>query len=271
LKCLYRLNGLYLDQEAYFTFQDTPGVVALADYKAGDCDVRPVSDPTVVTDMQRLGRAQYVMQFLGKGWDDMAIMTRALEGAGVPDIEGLKAKGEKAPDPKMLIESKRLDLEAARLELEKGRAVTEDTLRISKAHVEEAQKLADIELTSAQARKTMLEAAGLGAALLPQIEAMLHQAMTDLLAQAGAGEPQAAAPQLPAPQQAAPEGMSDAAGPGPVQSGELQPLDQPASDQAVPGVPPGPAGDVGQDVDGGGDDAGSTAMQGGASGGVVGP
>jgi chaperonin GroES len=96
---LARLNRLFLDDQVYFEFHDKPGVAARADYESGDVDVIPVSDPTVVSDMQRIGRAQFLMQFLGKGMNDKVITERVLGAASIPDIEELFPQGPPPPSP----------------------------------------------------------------------------------------------------------------------------------------------------------------------------
>jgi len=98
LACLYRLNSLYLQPEAYFVFQDVEGAIAQKDYALGDVDVVPVSDPTMATDMQRLGRAQFLMQFRQDPLMDGAeINKRVLESASIDEIDALFAKQQQPP------------------------------------------------------------------------------------------------------------------------------------------------------------------------------
>lgn len=103
---LKRLNRLYLRDEQYFNFHDVEGLVTLADYQADDeYDVIPVSDPTVVTDMQRMGRAQFIMQFMNDPLiDQRELRERVLTAAGVQDIKTLlpEPKGPPPPDPKAI-------------------------------------------------------------------------------------------------------------------------------------------------------------------------
>jgi hypothetical protein len=99
LACLYDLNARYLNPQAYFTFQDEEGVVAQQDYAQGDVDVVPVSDPSMATDMQKMGRAQFLMQFLGKGLNDAEIIRRVLEAASIQDIKQLEPQGPPPPEP----------------------------------------------------------------------------------------------------------------------------------------------------------------------------
>lgn len=63
-----------------------------ADFNAGDMDIRPVTDPTSVTKMQKMARSQYLMQFAAMPFMNGAeIVRRALEAADVEEIDELFA------------------------------------------------------------------------------------------------------------------------------------------------------------------------------------
>lgn len=122
---LYRLNSLYLTNDQYYNFHDVEGVVARAEYETGDVGVIPVSDPTVVTDMQRLGRAQFLMQFMGNPMlDQREIMTRVLEAASIPDIKTLmpEQQGPPPPDPKAIEAMAKVENEGKRIAIEERKA-----------------------------------------------------------------------------------------------------------------------------------------------------
>lgn len=144
LWCLYRLNRLYLDQEVYFTFQDQEGAVALEDYASDDVDVVPVSDPTVVTDMQRLGRAQFLMQFRADPlMNPQEINRRVLEAANIDDVKGLFAE-EQPPNAELVAKTAELELKKQELALEERKVVVaenESQANIAKL-VTEAQQTA---------------------------------------------------------------------------------------------------------------------------------
>jgi hypothetical protein len=239
-------------------------VVAQDDYKAGDCDVIPVSDPNVVTDMQRLGRAQYLLQFLGKGLNDMEINRRALEGAGIPDIEGLAPKGPPPVDPRVQLESDKLKLESQKLQLEVERLGMEADAERARIRVEEATGMAKAAKDEADAHKTMMEAAALGPDLLASIGQYVREAVQ--AAVSGMSQPQPLPEQMmqEAPPMA-PEGMSDD---GSVQPGAVRGVEEQPVDQGVPPVPEGPAGDLGPAMDGGGADVPGSPDVGQADGGV---
>lgn len=134
---LYRLNALYLDDTEYFTFQDSDKAIARQDYALEDIDVLPVSDPTIVTDMQRMGRAQFLIAtFRGDpNIDQRELDRRVLEAASIDDIETLmpEPKGPPPPPPEMI------------------KAMAEIEINKSKAEADNANKYADAEATTMQA------------------------------------------------------------------------------------------------------------------------
>jgi len=120
LRKLYRLNRLYLDNQAYFTIMDEQRAVARTDYNNKTCDVYPVSDPNQVSNIQKLITAQALLELLGQGLNDDEIRRRYLEALQIPDIDKLIPEGGAKPpiDPKIMLELQKLELERDRFELE---------------------------------------------------------------------------------------------------------------------------------------------------------
>jgi chaperonin GroES len=265
LSCLRRLNRLYLDPQAYFNFQDKQGVVAQEDYRADDVDVIPVSDPTVVTDMQRMGRAQFLMQFLGKGLDDQKIITRVLEAGNIPDVKDLFPKEAPPPPPDVLIKTEELKLQARKIDQDDDKLDLEErkfALEEAKTKATNTKTYADALValstigqdTTGPDGETIPGQHGLspaGLALLTQV----HQtAVTEL------GEGQAEVEQQ--------EANDDAA---PVHGEDLPGMEEQPAEPGVPGVPEGAAIEPGAAMDGGGELVPGEPDQGQADGGAVGP
>lgn len=125
LDVLFRLNARYLNPQVYFTFQDTPKAVAQQDYAEGDMDVVPVSDPSMATDMQKMGRAQFLMQFIGKGLNDQEIIRRVLEAASIPEIDKVMQGPPPPPDPKLAEAKDKIDLAHRKQDTEDAKALSE--------------------------------------------------------------------------------------------------------------------------------------------------
>jgi len=66
------------------------------DFDLADLDIAPVADPREVTNMQRMGKAELVMQLASQGMlDPSAAVIRVLEAAGIEGVEDLMPQ----PDP----------------------------------------------------------------------------------------------------------------------------------------------------------------------------
>ena len=64
-KLLFILNSRHMEDKEYFTFLDSEASIAKTDYDVKSIDIMPVADPRMVTDMQKAGRANVIMQIQG--------------------------------------------------------------------------------------------------------------------------------------------------------------------------------------------------------------
>jgi chaperonin GroES len=139
LRKLYRLNRLYLEDQVYFQVMDEEQAIAREDYGEG-VDIVPVSDPTVVSDMQQMARAEFVLGFRGDPFvNQRAIRERAFDAVlGPEDTELLVTSPQ--PDPAAGMEAEeraiRLGMDQKKLEhdlsLDSDRCVAEIAERHSK-------------------------------------------------------------------------------------------------------------------------------------------
>lgn len=98
-KLLYKVNADYLPEEAYFSVLDTPKAIRKEDYQNGTYDICPQADPKNVTDMQKMARAESLIQFIGNpAVDQEEILTRYFTATGQSDADKLIAKGA-PPNP----------------------------------------------------------------------------------------------------------------------------------------------------------------------------
>lgn len=98
---LYANLGTYGDARTardYALVLDDDRADFAADFRAEDMDIRPVSDPSSVTRMQKMARAQFLFGLKGQGLDDAEIMRRVLEAADIEDADKLFPK-QQGPDP----------------------------------------------------------------------------------------------------------------------------------------------------------------------------
>lgn len=144
-KKIYLLNSVYLDEDTYFTLLDEPEVAGPEDYAAADMDIVPVADPTTVTNMQRLGRAQFLEQYRDDPMiDGMEIRRRMFEAASIEDIDELMAK-EMPQDPKILQAADELDIKKRDLAIRE----VEMLVGLSKTQAETIKLLAEAEAAEA--------------------------------------------------------------------------------------------------------------------------
>jgi chaperonin GroES len=116
---IYRLNRLYLKENERYQVGDEWREITLDDYRLGG-GVEPIADPTMVTDMQKLGRASVGMQFKGDPLiDQKNIYTRLFEAAGFDRIEEMFTP---PPDPQMTQQLQAMAMEEKQAELGRLRA-----------------------------------------------------------------------------------------------------------------------------------------------------
>lgn len=88
---LYRLNRLYLTENQQYKVGDEWMEITPDDYRLGG-GVEPIADPSMVTDMQRLGRAQLLMGFKGDpDINQKEIKRRLFDAANLDRIDELFA------------------------------------------------------------------------------------------------------------------------------------------------------------------------------------
>lgn len=131
--------------EDYDLVLDDPEANFFADFASEDMDIRPVSDPSSVTRMQRMARSQYLMSMVpmiqAVGGDVREVMRRAFEAADVEDIDKLLPEPQPPqPDPKAEAEamSKQADAQA----------------KVAKAH----RDMAEVDKTQVETAGMMMEA-----------------------------------------------------------------------------------------------------------------
>jgi chaperonin GroES len=103
---LYENIGKYGSERAaadYMDVLDDPAADFAADFQADDMDIRPVSDPTSVTRMQQMAKAQFVLSIANQNplYDQRKVHERVLQAADIEDSDELFAPPPQPqqPDP----------------------------------------------------------------------------------------------------------------------------------------------------------------------------
>lgn len=145
-KILFDLNSRYMDAEEYYKVLDEDAVVYREDFDKESCDVIPMADPIMSSDMQRMAQADALGTFIGQP----AISPRPIQVArlkalrleqeqideispeqdpnGNPEAMQMMHEAEQKMADVHLAESK-LDLERERFELDKQKAEFDNLLK----------------------------------------------------------------------------------------------------------------------------------------------
>jgi chaperonin GroES len=108
---LYRLNKKHVSVEDYISFVD-PGAEeaseAETDYSGPSNDVRPNADANVITEMQRVQKAQALLQLLPLGLNHEEVTRRVLVSQKQEDIDSLMKPNPNPPqDPKITLQAQK--------------------------------------------------------------------------------------------------------------------------------------------------------------------
>ncbi len=105
--------------EDYLSVLDDPEADFEADFASKDMDVRPVSDPSSVTRMQKMAKSQFLMGTMealaSVGGDAREALRRAYEAADIEDIDKLlPAPQPQQPDPRAEAQAQAIMAKAAK-------------------------------------------------------------------------------------------------------------------------------------------------------------
>lgn len=172
---IYKLNSMYLpDDGAGYRVNNEWKTISRRDYQQGS-GVEPVSDPSMVSDMQKLGRAQFLMTFANDPWfDARKIRERVLDAAMIEKADELLVKAL-PPNPEMLEKATKLQQADKRIQAEALKDMAQAVLFITQAdavmgdqHLEWAKhqlQAIKVEIESLQGNGTDSAGAGNGGGL----------------------------------------------------------------------------------------------------------
>jgi chaperonin GroES len=135
------------------------------DFDLSDMDIRPVADPSAVTETQRLAKLQFALQFLGNpGVDQAELLKRAFVDSRMTEPEKLMAKPNPMMDAQAQAqlnleqgEARKVHAEAALLEAQVGGAAQEPQLRMQEATTKQQEIQQRLQAEQAKAQAAMAE------------------------------------------------------------------------------------------------------------------
>ena len=187
-KMIYDLNYETLNEQTYFAVTDSDetnqGFVGKEDFNPETYDIIPSADPNISLDIQRMSKAEALMQMSGRpGVNEEALTKQFIKAMKVNPDEIMYSEQNPAPpqppDPeieikkaqldldnsKIQLEAKKIDLEQAKLQLEAQRIDNEAMLQKSKATLDNAKTEEMVESTAktyAETQKIIKETTLLG-------------------------------------------------------------------------------------------------------------
>lgn len=157
---LYRLNQTYLDPQVYFTTLDSGEAMAVLqeDYAGDPKDIRPAADPSMISDAQKILKAEALRQAAVSvpGYNTYEVEKSYLLAMGISDIEKIfpDPKGPNAipppADPKKEIEELKADVK--RMEIKVKAATEKDKIDLEgdRLELDAAKIIAEIESMAAK-------------------------------------------------------------------------------------------------------------------------
>jgi chaperonin GroES len=118
---LFRLNRMYLADEQGFRLGSEYFQISRSDYEdGGGCE--PVSDPEMVTDVQQMAQANFLLQFAQDPFfDGREIRLRVMQAAAVQQVDKLIA-AQSPPNAEMLTNLAQLDLGKQQMDINRQEA-----------------------------------------------------------------------------------------------------------------------------------------------------
>ncbi len=134
LSKIYRLNSLYLERDSGYRVGNVWKEITKDDYRLGG-GVEPISDPSMVTDMQKLARAGIILPFANDPlFNPLEVRRMYLKAADMPDIDKLLV--QQVPDP---MSSPQAQMEIAEKQAELGKTRAQELQAQSQAFLNMAQ------------------------------------------------------------------------------------------------------------------------------------
>lgn len=159
-KILFRLNAEYMDDTAYFNVMDTPKAVAKEDYQEGAYDVCPQADPRMVTDMQRMKRAEAVFATLEMNPEaKQEILRRYYVAIGTEDVE--KLLPQQQPNPAEIVGIRKEAAIATKTEAEAVKVQAETEKVVAETQKVGAETGATVAAIQQDEKRLQMDAAGL--------------------------------------------------------------------------------------------------------------
>ena len=192
IRKLYALNGIYLDQEEYFAYQDSDSKILQVDYTSDSKDLIPAADPNAFSNKEKQAKSQMIAEraMSVPGYDPVVVERRYLESIDIPDsaevyplVPGMDDQGNETgemvlkfpPQPDPELEIKKADMQRRTLE---GQSRAEKEMLLAQSTVNKDQAI--IIKTMAEAAETADKPTLERLKLLDAEQDSIRKALTDI-------------------------------------------------------------------------------------------
>ena len=173
-KIMYRLNAIYLDEDIYETIldetmMDQEAQFGKADFEEAKMDIKPASDPNIVSQAQKSVKSQALLEKLQMGLplNVQEVLKRSLEAEEQENIEQLMQMPQPQPDPEVELQKAefehkvRMETADRQLEVMKSQATAqkdESVAELNLAKIEEMGLGIDLQSRKADLEEVKVEA-----------------------------------------------------------------------------------------------------------------
>jgi len=157
---LYKLNSIYLDNEAYFSYHDSDTKILRTDYTADPKDLIPAADPNAFSNKEKTQKSMMISERAGMvpGYNQIVVEKRWLSAIEAPDAEELyPTRMNEETGAVELVFPPQPDPDLELKKAEEQRKGIEGKIR---AEVSVAEAEAKMMVAEAQVMKIMADAAG---------------------------------------------------------------------------------------------------------------
>lgn len=163
-KIMYRLNAIYLDEEVYETvldeqMMDEEAQFGKDDFSPDKMDIKPASDPNIVSQAQKSVKSQALLEKLQMGLplNVQEVTKRSLEAEEQENIEQLMQMPEPQPNPEVEMQKAELEIQKAEFEHKVKMETADRQLEALKT-----QAIAQKDESAAELNLAKIEEMGLG-------------------------------------------------------------------------------------------------------------
>ncbi len=158
VKLLYRVNALYMDEEHYYNIMDNEQAIGRKDFEQEGVDIMPAADASIVTDMQRLAKAQFYMEFRQDPYIDQSKLHEKIFEYVGEDHEGLIVQPPAPPeDPNLALVKGQIQVEQYKAQIKEQEMTHKAQEQASNAQIKQQEFTLKVQIENQKAQNQALQ------------------------------------------------------------------------------------------------------------------